>query len=169
MLNMKNIELLILDFDGVLTDNRVIVGENGDESVICSRSDGLAFDALRALNIPTLVLSTEKNRVVSARARKIGAKVISGQYNKATALLAFQKENGINLSQACYLGNDINDIAAMKLCGYRFSPCDGHPLVKSICTEVLTTRGGYGVVRELVESVFKVDILSLLFPSKGLK
>ena len=69
IINIDKLDALVFDFDGVLTDNKVYLGEDGKELVSCSRADGLAFDVLRKLNIPVLILSTEKSLVVKMRAK----------------------------------------------------------------------------------------------------
>lgn len=85
-MTLDNIDVFVFDFDGVLTNNLVFLDQNGVESVACSRADGLAFDVLRKLDKPAFILSTEKNRVVEARARKINIPSIQGVSNKAKAI-----------------------------------------------------------------------------------
>ena len=163
--NFDTIHAIVLDFDGVLTDNSVYVSENGIESVKCSRSDGLAFDALRRLNIKCFVLSTETNSVVTKRGEKLKIAVIQSSKNKVDSLLSLSTEHDLSLDKVIYIGNDINDIDAMNLCGHKICPSDSHPLVKKVSDHVLDSAGGEGVVRELVEHHLGIDLYSLLYRS----
>lgn len=145
--------LIIFDFDGVLTDNRVLVFEDGCEAVFCNRSDGLAFDLFRRYNIPTLILSTERHPIVGARAAKLQTPVLQGVGNKHDAVVKHCTAQGIDLHRVLYVGNDLNDLAAMRTVGYRVCPADAHPAIREICDLVLQRRGGEGVAWEMAESV----------------
>ena len=160
---LDEIDVFVFDFDGVLTNNLVFIDENGKESVSCSRSDGLAFDALRKLNKPVYILSTEKNPVVKARAKKLNIPVIQGISNKAEEIKELTNQNQFNLKKVLYVGNDLNDYLAMKLCGYTACPADSHPKIKLISNICLKSSGGNGVIRELLEDVFKVDLIRILY------
>lgn len=160
---VEEIDAFIFDFDGVLTNNLVYLNQFKEESVVCSRSDGLAFDVLLKLQKPTYILSTEKNSVVSARAEKLKVPVIQGIDNKMEAIKSLSKNKKINLKKILYVGNDINDFQAMQLCGFSACPSDSHQKVKEISTVVLDKRGGDGVVRELLEEVFNLDFIKILY------
>ena len=148
--------LVVFDFDGVLTDNRVLVLDNGQEAVFCNRSDGMAIGALRRAGIPVIIMSTETNPVVSARAQKLKIQVIQALEEKGAGLEPFCKERGIPLDTVIYVGNDLNDMDAMVKVGHSVCPADAHPKIKAICRTVLKTAGGYGVARELVEDVLGI-------------
>jgi 3-deoxy-D-manno-octulosonate 8-phosphate phosphatase (KDO 8-P phosphatase) len=163
MLDIKKIELIVFDFDGVLTNDKVLVDQNGIESVVCSRSDGLGFDVLKILEKSTYIISTELNMVVSKRAEKLGIPVLQGVQNKKDIVKKLSKEKKINLSNILFVGNDLNDYHAMKFCGYSVCPSDSHPVIKDMASYVLKTKGGDGVVRELLEEVFKLNILKILY------
>lgn len=152
-----SIELVVFDFDGVLTNNRVLVMENGLEAVFCNRADGLAFDMLRAAKLPVLILSTEKNPVVSARAAKLRAPVLHGVGDKHQKLIEHCSEIRVNLSNVMFIGNDLNDLSAMGMVGYPIAVADAHPAVKNIAKIVLSTRGGDGVAREIAEKVLDLE------------
>jgi len=164
ILKLENINAIVFDFDGVLTNNYVQVDQNGNESVSCCRSDGLAFDALRKLKVTTCILSTETNSVVIKRSEKLRVPVINCVDNKANKLIEWSTNNGIDLGKILYVGNDINDLPAMKISGYSACPSDSHQKIKDIATITLRTTGGAGVVRELLEEVFKIDLISVLYP-----
>jgi 3-deoxy-D-manno-octulosonate 8-phosphate phosphatase (KDO 8-P phosphatase) len=157
------IDAFIFDFDGVLTDNLVHVDRDGKEFVSCSRADGLAFDVLRKLKKHTFILSTEKNLVVTARAKKLKVPVIQGINDKVEAIKNLSTKKGFLLKNILYVGNDLNDYGVMKLCGYTACPADSHKIIKSISSTVLKTKGGFGVVRELLEVVLTVDFLKVLY------
>ena len=163
LITLENIDAFIFDFDGVLTNNLVFVDQDGKELVSCNRSDGLAFDVLRKLKKPSYILSTEKNPIVSARAKKLKIQAIQGVEDKVEELQSLAKSKGYNLSRVLYVGNDINDYKAMKLCGYSACPSDSHEKIRSIATFVLQKKGGNGVIRELLEVKLNIDFIKTLY------
>jgi YrbI family 3-deoxy-D-manno-octulosonate 8-phosphate phosphatase len=142
--------LFLYDFDGVMTDNKVIVGEDGQENVVCNRSDGLAVSKIKQWGIPQIIISTEKNRVVASRAAKLGIPVIQGVDNKKEAVFSYCNELHINPSETLYIGNDLNDLEAMLAVGYPMCPNDAYKEIKEIAKLVLPAKGGCGVIRELL-------------------
>jgi len=168
-MNIDDIDVFVFDFDGVLTNNLVYLNQEGLESVVCSRVDGLAFDVLRKLNKPAFILSTEKNSVVEMRAKKLKIPVIQGVVDKVLAIKELAVENNYNLKNFLYVGNDLNDYLVMKVCGYTACPSDSHLKIKEISKYILTTKGGDGIVRELLEQVFNLDFIEILYSNKGVK
>ena len=162
-LQINDVDVFVFDFDGVLTNNNVYLNQNGEEFVCCSRSDGLAFDVLRSLGKPVYILSTERNSVVAARAEKLKVKAIYGKFNKVESLYQLANKNGYELANMMYVGNDINDFKAMQLCGYSACPADSHDRIKEVSNHVLTANGGDAVVRDLLENVFRLDLISILY------
>ena len=162
-ISLDNIDVFVFDFDGVLTNNLVHLDQDGKEWVSCSRADGLAFDVIRKLGKPSYIMSTEKNSVVSARAKKLKIHVLQGIKNKANALLNLSESKGYDLSRILYVGNDLNDFHAMEICGYSVCPIDSHIKIKELSNIVLSSRGGEGVVRELLEEVLNVDFIKILY------
>jgi len=144
---------LILDFDGVLTDNRVITFQDGSEAVICSRGDGMGLEILGGMGIAIIVISKERNPVVKARCDKLGIDFKQGVEDKLTVMIDWLDNKGIESSSAIYVGNDVNDIECMKAVGCPVSVCDGHSDVKAISKVVLNNRGGYGAIRELADQI----------------
>ena len=161
-IKLDDLEALIFDFDGVLTDNRVHLDQKGNEWVSCNRSDGLAFIVLEKLKKPTYIISTEKNKVVAARAKKLKTPVLFGIQNKSNALKKLAKKKKFNLNRTLYVGNDLNDYEALKLCGYSACPSDSHKKIKQISTFRLDAKGGSGVVRELLEEILGFNFLKVL-------
>ena len=160
---LNNIDALVFDFDGVLTNNLVHLDQDGKEWVSCNRADGLAFDVLRKLEKPAYILSSEKNPVVAARARKLKVEVIQGVASKVDALETLVKGHGFKLKRILYVGNDLNDYRAMQSCGYSACPSDSHSKIKQLATIKLNCRGGEGVVRELLEDILNIDFIKLLY------
>jgi YrbI family 3-deoxy-D-manno-octulosonate 8-phosphate phosphatase len=142
---------LVLDFDGVLTDDRVITDEHGTEAVVSSRGDGLGLERLRAAGLRILVLSKERNRVVAARCEKLQVEVVQGIDDKVTVLEGWASDHGVDLAEVAYVGNDVNDLACMAIVGQSFAPSDAHPDVLRAADVVLGRPGGRGAVRELAD------------------
>ena len=148
---MPEINLLILDFDGVLTDNKVYVFEDGREAVVCHRGDGWGIRMLQSAGIEVIILSTESNAVVSARAEKLNVACIQDCQDKASAVQSIIDARSISVDQIMYVGNDTNDFDAMQLVGHRVAPADAHPQIQEIAPIVTDSSGGQGVVRELAD------------------
>ena len=164
-IDLQNLDGIVFDFDGVLTDNCVLLDENGKEQARCHRGDGLGFDALRKLDTRVVILSTEKNPIVSERAKKLKVPVLRGVSNKVDELNRYVVEKKLDLAKLLYVGNDLNDYRAMKLCGFSVCPADSHKRIKEIATVTLKTNGGQGVVRELLEEVLQLDLIEVLYPN----
>jgi YrbI family 3-deoxy-D-manno-octulosonate 8-phosphate phosphatase len=144
---------LILDFDGVFTDNKVLVSETGEEYVRCDRSDGHGIALLKKRGVPIIVLSTERNPVVGVRLKKLNIEHYSGLEDKHGKLIEWSKRNSIDLSKAIYVGNDVNDIDCMKAVGCSVATNDAYPEVKAIASITLDSKGGSGAVREICDLV----------------
>ena len=162
-LSFSDIDLFIFDFDGVLTSNMVYVDQNGKESVECCRSDGMAFDVLNKLKKTSYIISTEKNSVVASRAKKNKIPLLQGVDNKLEVLKGVIDKHNTDLSRVLYVGNDLNDYHAMKSSGLSVCPFDSHIKIKNLADIVLKTFGGKGVVRELLEEVFDLDFIEILY------
>ena len=147
------LDLIIYDFDGVMTDNKVYVDQNGNEMVQVNRADGLGVSEIKKLGIEQIIISTEQNPVVSTRAHKLGIPCLQGIENKKMALFDYCKENDIDLKNVAYVGNDINDKNVMENTGLTFCPADAHESIKNISDHVLKTKGGHGVIRELFDLI----------------
>jgi YrbI family 3-deoxy-D-manno-octulosonate 8-phosphate phosphatase len=146
---------LVMDFDGVLTDNRVSVDQDGRESVQCSRADGMGLELLRKAGLPLLVLSKEQNPVVAARCEKLRVRCEQGIEAKLPALHAYCAELGIALENVVYVGNDINDLECLRAVGCGVAVADAHPEALSAAQLVLAAKGGQGAVRELCEMILE--------------
>ena len=147
------VDVVVFDFDGVHTDDRVFVDESGVESVRVKRGDGMGVGMMKSAGIPMLILSTEKNPVVARRAEKLGIDVLQGQSDKAEALLTWLSEKGYAPERAVFVGNDINDLGCLELVGWPVVVADAHPSVRHLARITLRHRGGEGAVRELCDLV----------------
>lgn len=149
------VKLVVFDFDGVMTDNRVWVDADGHEFIAAYRSDSVGLHALRDAGIDSVVLSTETDRAVEARCRKIGIGVMQGVKDKAERLKNYLAERGIDPAQVVYVGNDINDLPCFPLVGCAVAVADAMPDVLHAADLVLTQSGGFGAVREICERIVK--------------
>lgn len=167
---LSTIHTVAFDFDGVFTDNKVWVDQDGRESVRCDRGDGFAFDLVRSfcrrgrLDAEFLILSKEPNPVVLARARKLKLDCHHGVHDK----LAFMQEylaqrfpgDQAAFAGLVYVGNDLNDLPLMKHAGYAVAPADAHHLVRSVAHLIIERPGGDGFVRAFIERLLKINELS---------
>lgn len=147
----REIRMVVFDFDGVFTDNRVLVMQDGTEGVFCSRSDGFGLKALKDLGIIFFVLSTETNPVVGARCNKLGMPCIQGCDDKLSVLRMEASKAGIPLQNVAYLGNDINDLECMRIVGLPACVADAYPDVVKEALYVTKAYGGRGAVREFCD------------------
>jgi len=147
------VRLLVLDFDGVLTDNTVTVTSEGVESVTCWRSDGIGLTALARAGVAVHVLSTETDPVVGVRCRKLGIEHEQGLADKAEALGRLIDAMGLGPDEVAYLGNDVNDLGCLALVGLPIVVADAHPDVVGAADLVTTLAGGRGAVREVCDLI----------------
>ncbi|HEU5485446.1 MAG TPA: acylneuraminate cytidylyltransferase [Microlunatus sp.] len=141
------------DFDGVHTDDRVLVDQHAVETVRVSRSDGLGVSMLRAAGIPFVIVSTERNPVVGARAAKLRVDVLQGVDDKICALTSWLDRRGVAARDTAFVGNDVNDLPVMAVVGWPIAVADAHPDVLRAARLVLTRPGGGGAVREVCDLV----------------
>jgi YrbI family 3-deoxy-D-manno-octulosonate 8-phosphate phosphatase len=150
---LEEVRLIVFDFDGVMTDNHVLVLQDGSEAVYCNRADGQGVGMIRKQGIDMLILSTEVNLVVTARAAKLNLEVIHACTDKATVIRQILAERCLDPRQVMFVGNDTNDLPAMRLVGWPVAPADAHPTVLAHARFVTKAIGGGGVVREIADMV----------------
>ena len=148
---IRRIRLVAFDFDGVFTDNMVYVSEDGSEAVRCFRSDGIGLQKLKKLDIDTVIISTEANPVVSARARKLKIRCIQDCQDKRTVLEDIAREKNITLREVAFVGNDINDLACLECVALPIVVQDAYQDVVSIALYQTQRPGGHGAVREICD------------------
>jgi 3-deoxy-D-manno-octulosonate 8-phosphate phosphatase (KDO 8-P phosphatase) len=164
---LADVHTIAFDFDGVFTDNKVYVGQDGREMVRCDRADGLGIDLLRAarrrrlLDAEVFVLSKEKNPVTAARAAKLDLACHQGCDDKLgfiTDYLARRRPSDrAAFAGLVYVGNDLNDLPVMARAGFSAAPADAHERVRRIASAVLEQRGGEGFVRAFVERLLGLE------------
>ena len=134
-------------------DDHAYVDQDGTEQVRVSRGDGMGVSRLRRTGLPFLILSTETNKVVASRADKLKVQVMHGVEDKATALRAWIAEQDLDPARVAYVGNDVNDLAAMAVVGWPVAVADARPEVKAQARLVLAREGGNGAVREICDRI----------------
>jgi N-acylneuraminate cytidylyltransferase len=151
------VRLIVSDFDGVITDNRVWTDQDGRETVAASRSDSMRVRELRELGIEVMILSSEPNPVVLARAQKMGVEAVHGIdiRGKGEALKNLLIEKKIEASQVIYIGNDFNDLPCFEIAAWGVAVADAYPEVRRAADFILARPGGYGALRELCDIVLK--------------
>lgn len=153
----EKIDLIISDFDGVITDNRVWVNEDGTEYVAAYRSDSIGVQYLRASGIDVMIISSESNRVVEARARKMGVQVIHGVgiHDKGRVMRDVLEQKNIRAENVIYIGNDLNDLPCFEIAGWSVAVADAYPEVVRAADFVSSKAGGHGALREVCDLILK--------------
>lgn len=156
-----DIDAVVLDFDGTQTDDRVLIDSDGREFVSVHRGDGLGIAALRRSGLRLLILSTEQNPVVAARARKLRLPVLHGIDRKDLALKQWCEEQGIAPERVLYVGNDVNDLPCFALVGWPVAVASAHDVVRGAARAVTTLPGGDGAIREIAGWILGPSLDSL--------
>ncbi|MCI0554639.1 MAG: acylneuraminate cytidylyltransferase [Anaerolineae bacterium] len=155
----KKIELIICDFDGVITDNRVWVDQDGHEAIAAYRSDSLRIHELRAKGVEVIILSSEPNPVVAARAKKMDVEAIHGVgiQDKGRAMREVLERKNVRAENVIYIGNDRNDLPCFEIAGWSVAVADAYPEIIRSADHVLTRAGGHGALRELCDLILSKD------------
>ncbi|MFI9600503.1 cytidylyltransferase domain-containing protein [Streptomyces sp. NPDC052043] len=156
-----DVDAVVLDFDGTQTDDRVLIDSDGREFVSVHRGDGLGIAALRESGLRMLILSTEQNPVVAARARKLRLPVLHGIDRKDLALKQWCEEQGIAPERVLYVGNDVNDLPCFSLVGWPVAVASAHDVVRGAARAVTTVPGGDGAIREIASWILGPSLDSL--------
>lgn len=150
-------KIIFTDFDGCLTDDRVWVNEHGEEFISANRKDGLATKRLKDIGIKVVIASTETNKVVLARGNKMGVEVLQGLSDKAKAIEDYLSKNKLTWEDSWYIGNDVNDLGAINKAGFSLCPQDAVKAVVNSVDYVLKTKGGFGILSEIVTELEKTN------------
>ena len=148
---INSVQCVVLDFDGVLTDNKVIIDQDGRESVVCDRSDSMGLKIIKELGFSVVILSSETNKVVTERARKLKVECYQGVVDKVSVLNEFMQDRGFQAQNLLYLGNDVNDSGCLSRVGLPCVVKDSHPDVMGLAAYVTHSPGGKGAVREICD------------------
>jgi YrbI family 3-deoxy-D-manno-octulosonate 8-phosphate phosphatase len=150
---IQKIRLVAFDFDGVFTDNMVYVLQDGTEAVRCNRGDGIGLQKLTKLGIEAVIISTESNPVVSARAHKLKIRCLQDCQNKQATLETIAQELSISLDEIAFIGNDVNDLGCLTKVGLPIVVNDAHQDVIALARYQTRNPGGYGAVREVCDLI----------------
>lgn len=162
----KRVRLLAMDFDGIMTDGKVYVDQDGQEMVKCSRKDGLGIELLKKYGLDAVVISKETNPVVAVRCQKLEIEYEQGAENSERKLDIVKRiaaERGIDLSEMAYMGDDLNDRAVLENVGLAITVADGHPDIKKVCDYITAAKGGGHAVREVCEKILEAKGIKLEF------
>ena len=149
----EKIEMVVFDFDGVFTDNRVWVNARGDEWVAADRSDGWGVARLKEHGVQVVVVSTERNPVVNARCTKLGIHVVQAVDDKAEAVESLLAQRDVKSEHVIFVGNDANDLPAFEQVACALVVQDAHPSALAGADIILKHRGGFGAVREVCDMI----------------
>jgi YrbI family 3-deoxy-D-manno-octulosonate 8-phosphate phosphatase len=150
-------KVIFTDFDGCLTDDRVWLNQVGEEFVAANRKDGLAINRFKEMGITIVITSTETNKVVTARAQKLGIVALQGLANKVEAIERYLSDQNLTWNDSWYIGNDVNDIESIRKAKLSLCPRDSVKAVKKVVNYKLTTKGGYGILSEIVTELEKAN------------
>jgi len=151
--DFSKIFFIAFDFDGVFTDNAVYTDQQGQEMVRCDRSDGIGLARLSAIGVPSVVISTESNPIVQVRCQKLKIPCYYGVSDKLNKLKQVMTEYKIKSAHTAFVGNDINDLAALNYVGFPIAVADAYHDIKDIACWCTTKPGGYGAVREICDRI----------------
>lgn len=167
--NWIHIHTIIFDFDGIFTNNKVLVRDDGRETILCSRGDGLGINILNSFikknnwGLDYFILSKEKNYVVKKRAKKMNIKCFSGIDNKLEFILNYAKtkykDTNTFKKGFIYLGNDLNDLEVIRFSEFSVVPKDAHPLIKKYASKIMAVNGGDDFVRKFIEELILLEDL----------
>ena len=151
---MDKIKAVVLDIDGVLTDGNFYWGSNGEELKKFSFFDVIGISLGRKAGLIFALISGENNTLIDRFAEKMGiVDIYKGSKDKAAALCSFSQKYDLELSQICFMGDDVNDLRALALAGLSVAPANAHDIVKQMVKLITKNSGGQGAVRELVDLI----------------
>ena len=151
---MKNVKAIVLDVDGVLTDGGVWWGPNGEEWKRFSFADIMGVSLARKAGLQVGLISGEDSPLVDRFAAKMGiTDVEKNCKDKARALRCFAERRSVPLAEICFMGDDVNDLEAMKIAGLSAAPANANPAVVSFASFISGKTGGNGAVRELIDAI----------------
>lgn len=153
----KNIKLVITDCDGVLTDTGVYYSPSGEELKRFSIRDGMGVERLRRhANVETAIITGENSQIAARRAEKLEIKELHlGIKNKVKTIHEIALRLSLDFSEIAYIGDDTNDIDAMKLVGFSGCPNDATSFAKEAANVIVESNGGYGAFRDFAEIIIK--------------
>jgi len=156
LVDIEKIKIFFFDFDGVFTNNKVIVSEDGKESVVCSRSDGIGLNQLKAYGYDLCVISSEINPLVNIRCKKLKIESFNEVEDKGLLIKKILKSKSLNKENAAFIGNDINDIPAYESVFLKIAVSDRNHAIDNYVSFLTTLAGGEGAVREVCDKIISL-------------
>jgi 3-deoxy-D-manno-octulosonate 8-phosphate phosphatase (KDO 8-P phosphatase) len=152
----KQIKLLVCDVDGVFSDGRIYLGNDGEELKAFHTKDGFGIKALGASGVDVAIITGRNSAIVANRMQALNVThIIQGQEDKLPALIQLTKQLNINLNEVAYIGDDVPDLACIEAVGLGICVADGHPLVLRGADYTTFTHGGFGAVRETCDLIMQ--------------
>ncbi len=152
----QQIKLLVCDVDGVFSDGRIYLGNDGEELKAFHTKDGFGIKALGASGVDVAIITGRNSAIVANRMKALNvAHIIQGQENKLPALIDLIKQLNITINEVAYIGDDVPDLPCIEAVGLGISVSDGHPLVLRAANYTTFTRGGFGAVRETCDLIMQ--------------
>jgi YrbI family 3-deoxy-D-manno-octulosonate 8-phosphate phosphatase len=151
---LKGIRLVASDVDGVLTDAGMYYSESGDELKKFNTRDGMGIKLLQRAGLITALITMEHTKLVTRRGEKLAIpEVHQGVTDKLARLREIAARHGLTLAQTAFIGDDVNDLEALKAVGFSASPADGMPAIREAVDYVCRKKGGEGAVREIADLI----------------
>lgn len=151
-----NVKLLICDVDGVLTDGKIYIGNDGELFKAFNVKDGLGIKMLLANQIDVAILTARSSKILEKRTQELGiTNVLQGQRDKVAGLKVLSEKTGVDPQNMAYIGDDLPDYAVIQKVGLRACPSDANDEIVKLCTFQSRFEGGNGAVRELAEFILK--------------
>jgi 3-deoxy-D-manno-octulosonate 8-phosphate phosphatase (KDO 8-P phosphatase) len=151
---LKRVRLVAMDVDGVLTDAGMYYSESGDELKKFNTRDGMGIKLLQAAGFVTAFITREKTAIVERRGQKLAVpEVHQGVDDKLALLITLAQKYGLSLDQVAYIGDDVNDLEALRAVGFSAAPADAMPSVLKAVHYICAKRGGEGAVREIADLI----------------
>lgn len=161
----RSIKLVVMDVDGTLTDSAMYYSARGEELKRFSTRDGMGITLLHRSGIQTAIVTSENSEIVTRRAEKLGIKeVVLGCHDKTTTFYDISRRLKIAPSDIAYIGDDVNDLHVMSLCGLAGCPSDAVPAIQNMAHFVSTFSGGNGAVRDFIEFILTSQGKSIGLP-----
>lgn len=155
---LGQIRLFATDVDGVLTDAGMYYGESGDEWKKFNTRDGMGIKLLQKAGIVTAIVTQERTKLVARRAEKLTiSELHQGVMDKLSCMREMAARHGLTLGQVAYIGDDVNDLEALKAVGFSATPADGMPQIVAAVDYICRKKGGEGAVREIIEMILEAQ------------
>lgn len=166
IIKLKKIKMLVMDVDGTMTDCSVYYSQHGEELKRFSIRDGMGIELLRLANIKIAIITTENSPIVLSRAKKLKIEdVITGSRDKAKSIKELAEKSDLTLEQIAYIGDDINDLEALKNVGFSACPHNAVDIIKENVDYICNNNGGEGAIREISEMILNSQNKSITLPN----